>query len=78
VKVKFRAVNLNRAADSSANGNLAFVVERAIKASPYFDADGTKLDGQLDQPSEADPTFTFGMILKLRVPGSQPAAGKKK
>jgi len=78
VKVKFRAVNLNRAADSSANGNLAFVVERAIKGSPYFDADGTKLDGQLDQPSEADPTFTFGMILKLRVPGSQPAAGKKK
>ena len=36
VKVKFRAVNLNRAGDSSANGNLAFVVEHAIKASPYL------------------------------------------
>jgi type IV pilus assembly protein PilM len=78
VKVKFRAVNLNRASDSSANGNLAFVVEHAIQASPLFDKDGTRLDGQLDQPNETDNTFTFGMVLKLRYPGSQPAAGKKK
>ncbi|MHC1768905.1 MAG: type IV pilus assembly protein PilM [Verrucomicrobiia bacterium] len=69
LKVKFRAVNLNNAADSSANGKLAFVVENAIQSSPFFVKDGTKLDGQLDQVGEGEHTFTFGMVLKLRYPG---------
>lgn len=73
LKVKFRAVNLNRVADSSANGKLAFVVQNAIQASPYFDKEGTKLDGQLDQVSDTDNTFTFGMVLKLRLPGAEVA-----
>ena len=78
IKVKFRAVNLNKAGDSSANGKLAYVVENAIQSSPFFDKDGTKLDGQLDQAGDKDDTFTFGMVLKLRVPGAPAAASRKK
>ncbi len=78
LKVQFRAVNLNKGGDSSANSKLAFVVENAMQSSPFFDKDGTKLDGQLDQASDSENTFTFGMVLKLRVPGAQPSAGKKK
>jgi len=78
LKVKFRAVNLSKAtSDSSANGKLAFVVENAVKSSVYFDKDGSKLDGQLEI-GENDTTFTFGMVLKLRTPGAQPTAAKKK
>jgi type IV pilus assembly protein PilM len=81
IKVKFRAVNLNKAGDSSANGQLAFAVQSAIQASPLFDKDGTTLSGDMDQVTDRDDTFTFGMVLKLRMPGSQPAgpaAAKKK
>ena len=75
LKVKFRAVNLNRTGrDSSANGKLAFVVENAIQSSPFFDKTGTKLDGQLDQVGQDEDTFTFGMILKLRLPGAEATA----
>jgi hypothetical protein len=78
LRVKFRAVNLNNAADSSANGRLAFVVENAIQSSPFFVKEGTKLDGQLDQVGEGEHTFTFGMVLKLKYPGidlsAKPAA----
>jgi hypothetical protein len=80
VKVKFRAVNLNKYGDSSANSKLAYVVENALQSSQYFDKDGTKLSGELDQSGGDNDTFTFGMVLKLRYPGApnQPAAAKKK
>ncbi len=77
IKVKFRAVNLNKTSgDSSANGKLAYVVENAIQSSPLFDKEGTKLDGQMDT-AEDENTFTFGMVLKLRYPGAPPPSAKK-
>jgi hypothetical protein len=66
--VKFRAVDLAKTTgDSSANGNLAFIVQNAIQSSPYFDKAGTKLDGNLEDGGD-NQTFTFGMVLKLKTP----------
>ncbi len=78
IKVKFRAINLNRTGDPSANSTLTYTVANAIQASPLFDKDGTNLSGEMDQVGDKDDTFTFGMVLKLRLPGSQPTASKKK
>jgi len=78
IKVKFRAVNLNRTGDSSANSQLAFTVANAIQSDPFFDKDGTNLSGELEQVTDKDDTFTFGMVLKLRYPGSQPTPAAKK
>ena len=69
LKVKFRAVNLNTAGgDSSANGKLAFVVENAIQSSPFFDKEGTKLDGQLEQRRREHLHFWHG--LEAQIPRS--------
>lgn len=78
IKVRFRAVNLNRTGDSSANSQLAFAVVRAVQSSPLFDKEGTNPSGDIDQVSDKDDTFTFGMTLKLKVPGSQQTASAKK
>jgi hypothetical protein len=67
ITATFRAINLNRANQRSANGNLAFAVEEALKASEWFEKDGTKLSN-VDQVEESAPTFTFGMTLKLKKP----------
>ena len=74
IPVRFRAVNLNRAGNSSANSGLAFAVERAMQASDFLDKDGTKLSGELEQ---GDDTFTFDMVLKLKALKAQQAPGKK-
>lgn len=68
INVKFRAVNLNKSGDSAANGNLAYAVQDEFKQSSFFDADGTKLSGELEQVESSAQTFTFGMTLKLRNP----------
>ncbi|MEW6159484.1 MAG: type IV pilus assembly protein PilM [Verrucomicrobiota bacterium] len=68
INLKLRAVNMNRAGDTAANGNLAFAVELAFKASPWFDKDGTKLSGDLEQVDESATAFGFGMTLKLKQP----------
>jgi hypothetical protein len=78
IKVKFRALNLSKVSgDSSANGQLAFVVQNAIQSSPFFDKDGTKLAGDLEQAPD-EHTFTFGMVLKLRVPGAPASTAARK
>ena len=79
VKVKFRAVNLNKGGDSSANSNLAFVVENAIQVQPLTSTRTARSwMASWIKPSENDNTFTFGMILKLRCPGTPQAASAKK
>jgi hypothetical protein len=67
IPVTFRAVNLNRSGDSTANGRLAFAVEQAIQSSEFVDPKGTKLAGDLEQVDARENTFTFGMVLKLKV-----------
>jgi type IV pilus assembly protein PilM len=69
IEVKFRAVNLNSAKDPSANGRLAFAVAEEFRKSPMFDANGTKLTGELQEPEMITRnfgTFRFGMTLKLK------------
>jgi len=69
INVKFRAVNLNNPNDPSANGRLAFAVAEEFKKSGLFDASGTKLVGDLEEPemiAKGFGTFRFNMTLKLK------------
>jgi type IV pilus assembly protein PilM len=69
IDVKFRAVSLNTASDPAANGRLAFTVAEQFRKSGLFDANGTKLTGQLEEPEMVTRnfgTFRFGMTLKLK------------
>jgi hypothetical protein len=69
INVKFRAVSLSNENDPAANGRLAFAVAEEFKKSPFFDADGTKLSGDLEEPeplAHNASTFRFGMVLKLK------------
>jgi cell division ATPase FtsA len=78
IPVTFRAINLRRTTtDSSANSTLAFAVARAIQASPLFDKDNTKLTGNLEQVGRDEYTFTFEMVLALRIPNNQTTAAKR-
>jgi hypothetical protein len=69
VSVKFRAMNLVRGSEHSANRNLAFAVANALQASPYLDKEGTKLEGDLEAVDENTGTFAFTMKLQLKEPG---------
>lgn len=67
IKVLCRAVNLTRLSPS-ANGDLAFAVEKELKASPLLDPKETKLSGQLETVDQSAPTFSFEVTLKLKKP----------
>jgi type IV pilus assembly protein PilM len=69
IEVKFRAVNLNNAQDAAANGRLAFAVAEEFKKSNLFDSNGTRLNGNMEEPEMITPkfgTFGFAMTLKLK------------
>jgi type IV pilus assembly protein PilM len=69
INVQFRAVSLSNANDPAANGRLAFAIAEEFKKSPYFDPEGTKLSGALEEPEpigQNAATFRFGMTLKLK------------
>ena len=66
INVKFRAINLNRMGDTAANGRLAYTVAEEFKNSNFFDSNGTKLSGELENVDNTAKTFTFGMTLKLK------------
>src|SRR4051812_2900903 len=66
INVKFRAINLNRGGDTAANGRLAYTVAEEFKNSNFFDSNGTKLSGELENVDNTAKTFTFGMTLKLK------------
>jgi type IV pilus assembly protein PilM len=50
----------------SANQDIAYALERALKESPLFDKDETQLAG--DNNPDPNGTFTFGVKLKLKRP----------
>ncbi len=64
IKVTFRAVNLNE----TANNQLIYALEKAIKASPSFDREGTQLSGSLEKAEANATTFSFPLSLKLKRP----------
>jgi type IV pilus assembly protein PilM len=67
VTVLFRGVNLNSPTMATANTDVAYAMETALKASPFFDKDETALEGNIDPAGDAG-TFTFGVKLKLKHP----------
>jgi type IV pilus assembly protein PilM len=66
-----RGVSLTQALASgnaaSANTDIAFALESALKESPLFDAKETQLTQKVTE-DEATGTFTFGLTLKLKRP----------
>lgn len=67
INVKFRAINLNKTDPSAAaNGRLAYTVAEEFKNSEFFDSNGTKLSGELENVDNTQSTFTFNMVLKLK------------
>ena len=68
ITVKCRGVNLKRYNLPTANDELVFAVEKELQASPLFDRKETKLSGPIENVSEKDLTFSFGVTLKLKRP----------
>ena len=66
INLTIRAVNLSKAR-TSANNDLAFDLQKEMKASPLFDANETQFSGQLSEDDNS-PTFTFPMKIKLKRP----------
>ena len=71
VTVVCRGVSLTQALSSgnaaSANTEIAFALESALKESPLFEAIETQLTQKVTE-DEATGTFTFGLTLKLKRP----------
>ncbi|MDB6017742.1 MAG: Type pilus assembly protein PilM [Pedosphaera sp.] len=65
VTLQCRAVNLTGTA--SANTDIAYALERALKEDAMFSKDETHLAGNINV-DETTGTFTFGMTLKLKKP----------
>ena len=64
VSMTFRAVNLSKV-KTGANNELVFEVQNQLKASPLFDANETRFDGNLN---EEESTFSFPIKVKLKRP----------
>jgi len=64
VNLTVRAVNVN----PQANGEIAYEVERAMKACPLFDENDTTLSGTLDQGADNAVSFSFPLKVKLKRP----------
>jgi len=63
-----RGVN-RRAINPNANNSLAFTLLQKLQSQTnYFNADGTKLIGELAQVSAEEGTFKFEISLKLKEP----------
>lgn len=65
----FRAVTLRKIVPSTSlpDTDIVFAVDNELKNHPLFDAEHTKLDGQI-LTDEASGTFTFGVTLALKRP----------
>ena len=72
VTIVCRGVSLTRVLSSgdaaSANTEVAFALESALKRSPLFDADETHLTQKVAEDEATPGTFTFGLTLKLKRP----------
>ena len=63
-----RGVNLKKVSASTfanAANELAFDLEKELKASPLFDDKETKLDGNITEEDDS-PTFKFDVKVKLK------------
>jgi hypothetical protein len=67
INLTISAVNLVKVRPQ-ANNEIAFDVEKALKASPLFDDKETSLSGNLQTVEDSAPSFTFPLKLKLKRP----------
>ncbi len=68
ISITCRGVDLSASSGvPSANQNIAYAVETALKASPLFDDKETQLVGD-NTPDPTTGTFTFGVTVKLKRP----------
>ena len=65
IDITVRAVNLS-GFRPNANSELAYDLERELKASPLFDESETLLSGSLDVVDENSPSFSFPVKVTLR------------
>ncbi|MBE0543957.1 MAG: hypothetical protein IH623_21650 [Verrucomicrobia bacterium] len=65
----FRAVTLRRIVPSTSlpDTDIVFAVDNELKNHPLFDAERTRLDGQI-LTDDTSGTFTFGVTLALKRP----------
>jgi type IV pilus assembly protein PilM len=68
ITIVFRAVSLVNTTVPSANTDIAYATEAALKNCPLFDKDETKLEGTIDAGDNNSGTFTFGATVKLKIP----------
>ncbi len=62
LNITIRAVNLK----AKANSDVAYEVERGMKAGPLFDDSETQLSGNLEQVDDDAASFTFPLKVKLK------------
>lgn len=67
VTILCRGVDLT-SVSASANSDLAFALEQAIKQSSFFDSTNSGLNSDNVTPDPASGTFSFGVKLKLKQP----------
>lgn len=64
INLTLKAVNIN----AKANGEIAYAVEKAMKACPLFDEKETQLAGTLEQLADNASSFSFPLKVKLKRP----------
>jgi type IV pilus assembly protein PilM len=64
INLTLKAVNIN----AKANGEIAYAVEKAMKACPLFDDKETQLAGTLEQLADNASSFSFPLKIKLKRP----------
>jgi len=64
INITIRAVNLK----AKANSEVAYELERGMKASSLFDEKETQLSGNLEQVEDSTASFTFPLKVKLKRP----------
>jgi hypothetical protein len=64
INLTLKAVNIN----AKANGEIAYAVEKAMKACPLFDDKETQLAGTLEQLADNASSFSVPLKIKLKRP----------
>jgi hypothetical protein len=67
INVKIRATNM-RQVSPQANNEIAYDLEKELRASKLFDEKETALSGESKLPEDSSPYFEFDVKLKLKRP----------
>jgi len=67
ISLKVRATNM-RQVSPQANNEIAYDLEKELRASRFFDDKETALSGESKLPEDSSPYFEFDVKLKLKRP----------